>query len=30
MPWDPIFVNALHKVLLKEIDEEGFVRVELL
>jgi len=30
IPWDPSLVNTLHKVLLKEIDEEGFVRVELL
>jgi threonylcarbamoyladenosine tRNA methylthiotransferase MtaB len=30
IPWDPSLINTLHKVLLKEIDEEGFVRVELL
>ena len=27
-PWNPILVNTLHKVCLKEIDEEGMVRLE--
>ncbi|MDC7999044.1 tRNA (N(6)-L-threonylcarbamoyladenosine(37)-C(2))-methylthiotransferase MtaB [Gilvibacter sediminis] len=30
MPWDPALVNTLHQVQLSEIDEEGFVRFELL
>jgi len=27
-PWNPSLVNTLHEVLLKEIDEEGMVRLE--
>ncbi|WP_435578452.1 tRNA (N(6)-L-threonylcarbamoyladenosine(37)-C(2))-methylthiotransferase MtaB [Gilvibacter sp.] len=30
MPWDPALVNTLHQVQLSEIDEEGFVRFEIL
>ena len=28
VPWDPSLVNTLHQVRLKEIDEEGMVRLE--
>ena len=30
MPWDPSLVNTLQKARLETIDEEGFVRIELL
>ncbi|WP_299313718.1 tRNA (N(6)-L-threonylcarbamoyladenosine(37)-C(2))-methylthiotransferase MtaB [uncultured Aquimarina sp.] len=30
MPWNPSFVNTLHKVRLSDIDDEGMVRFELL
>ena len=30
MPWDPSLVNTLRNAELKEIDEEGFVRISLL
>lgn len=29
MPWNPEFVNTLHTVQLKSIDEDGFVRFEM-
>jgi len=28
MPWDPSYVNTLHRVTLSEIDEDGLVRFE--
>ncbi|MCK8520809.1 tRNA (N(6)-L-threonylcarbamoyladenosine(37)-C(2))-methylthiotransferase MtaB [Aquimarina sp. D1M17] len=28
MPWNPAYVNTLHKVVLTEIDEEGMVRFD--
>ena len=30
MPWNPTYINSIHQVILKEIDEEGMVRFDLL
>ncbi|WP_034229179.1 tRNA (N(6)-L-threonylcarbamoyladenosine(37)-C(2))-methylthiotransferase MtaB [Aquimarina pacifica] len=30
MPWNPEYVNTLHEIILKEIDDEGVVRFRLL
>ncbi|TYP71687.1 threonylcarbamoyladenosine tRNA methylthiotransferase MtaB [Aquimarina intermedia] len=29
-PWNPAYINSIHQVILKEIDEEGMVRFDLI